>query len=59
MSLLGKYAKAVTALVGGAVSVLQHYYGAEPGFSGVIIALTALGVYGVANVPKAGAVNAP
>jgi len=49
---LGQYAKAIAAAVGGAVSVLQHYYGGQPWFAAVIIALTTLGVTTVPNSPK-------
>jgi hypothetical protein len=49
---LGRYAKTIAAALGGAVSVLQHYYGGQPWFAAVIIALTTLGVSTVPNSPK-------
>lgn len=62
-SVLGKYAKFVTAVVTSAVTVLSTYYGGQHWFSIVVAGLGAAGVYAVPNktadVPAAPVPQAP
>jgi hypothetical protein len=48
----GPYSKAITAIIGQAITFASLYYGTNHWVSGIIAAAAALGVYAVPNTPK-------
>lgn len=49
---VGKYSKAVTAVIGQALTYASLYYGTDHWVSAAVAIAAALGVYAVPNTPK-------
>jgi len=49
---LGPYSKAITAIIGQAISFATLYYGTNHWVSAAVAVASALGVYAVPNAPK-------
>ena len=49
---LGPYSKAITAVIGQALTFAALYYGGNHWVSAAVAAASALGVYAVPNAPK-------